>query len=358
MFKINPTKYTGVTVMPSEIAEKHLILASGNQLKVIVYAFSRAGGTFGIPEISRATGISEEETEDALIYWKELGFILPEEASPVFDSAQSATEIKAEITAAPSVPAASAPVKREKVPHHNPSRLTYDQILSRMDESENVRILLNEAQMRLGRTIGTGDMSSLVLLHDYYGLPVEVILSICEYAAQKGKSANMNYIYKIGADWSSREIDTLERADEELKAIERVNSLWAEFAAAAGLPSGKPTTQQEKYLSQWTSEWGFSVPMLALAYEEMRDNTEKTSFPYMHKVLSAWHGKGIKTPEAAAKEKEDFKAEKDRKLLENAGGKKKNEKTAPTPDPDASYDIQRAEQRARTSVPKFRKRDR
>jgi len=353
MFKINPTKYTGVTVMPAEIAEKHLILASGSQLKVIVYAFSRAGGCFSIPEISRATGISEEEAEDALTYWQELGFILPEEKSAEFaDTASvSAPEISSE-------PAVKTPPKREKLPSHNPSRLTYDQILARMDESENVRILLNEAQMRLGRTVGTGDMSSLVLLHDYYGLPVEVILSICEFAAQKGKSSNMNYIYKIGADWSSREIDTLERADEELKAIERVNSLWAEFSAAVKLPSSKPTTQQEKYLSQWTAEWGFSVPMLALAFEEMRNNTDKTSFPYMHKVLSAWHTKGIKTQEAAYKEKEDFKASQERKLLEKASGKKKTEKASPVPDPNASYDIQRAEQRAKAAVPKFKKRDR
>jgi DNA replication protein DnaD len=354
MYKINPSKYTGVTVMPAEIAEKHLILASGNQLKVIIYAFSRAGGCFSIPEISRATGVSEEETEDALTYWKELGFILTAEESADFgnNTASSVTEAK---TAAPSV---SVPQKKEKVPHHNPSRLTYDQILARMDESENVRILLNEAQLRLGRTIGTGDMSSLVLLHDYYGLPVEVILSICEFAAQKGKSSNMNYIYKIGADWSSREIDTLERADEELKSIERANTVWAEFSAAVRLPSSKPTTQQEKYLSQWTSEWGFSVPMLALAFEEMRDNTDRTSFPYMHKVLSSWHTKGIKTPEAVAKEKEEFKAEKDRKILEKSSAKNKAEKAAPVPDPNASYDILRAEQRAKAAVPKFKKRDR
>ena len=44
--------------------------------------------------------------------------------------------------------------------------------------------------MKLGRTIGTGDQSSLILLHDYYGLPIEVILCICEYAGTKGKSAN------------------------------------------------------------------------------------------------------------------------------------------------------------------------
>lgn len=354
MYKINPTKYTGVTVMPSVIAEKHLILASANQLKVIIYAFSQAGGVFDIPEISRATGVSPEETEDALTYWKELGFILSENDTAVFRNSENSA-VPPEKTEETAV---TVPPKREKIPHHNPTRLTYDQILARMEESENVRILLNEAQMRLGRTIGTGDMSSLVLLHDYYGLPVEVILSICEFAAQKGKSSNMNYIYKIGADWSSREIDTLERADEELKAIERVNSLWAEFSAAVNLPSSKPTTQQEKYLSQWTSEWGFSVKMLALAFEEMRDNTDKISFPYMHKVLSSWHTKGIKTPEAVTEEKESFKAEKDRKILEKASAKKKTEKSAPVPDPDASYDILRAEQRAKAAVPKLKKRDR
>lgn len=353
MFKINPTKYTGVTVMPSDIAEKHLILASASQLKVIIYAFSQSGGLFDLPSVARATGVSEEETEDALTYWRELGFILPAEEAPVFtaEASQSAS-VRAEESAA------VIPPKKEKVPHHNPSRLTYDQILARMDESESVRILLNEAQMRLGRTIGTGDMNSLVLLHDYYGLPVEVILSICEFAAQKGKSSNMNYIYKVGTDWSSREIDTLERADEELKAIERANSVWSEFSAAVSLPVSKPTTAQEKYLSQWTEEWGFSVPMLTLAFEEMRDNTEKISFPYMHKVLSSWHTKGIKTPDAAAEDKEKFKAEKDRQLLEKASGKKKTEKASPEPDPNASYDIKRAEERAKAAVPKLRKRDR
>ncbi len=354
MYKINPAKYTGVTVLPSEIAEKHLILASASQLKVIIYVFSQAGGMFDISDISRATGVSYEETEDALTYWKELGFVLPENENARLETEEK-TDIKAEITEEKS---ASSIQKKCKVPHNNPTRLTYNQILARIDESDNVRILLNEAQMRLGRTIGTGDMSSLVLLHDYYGLPVEVILSICEFAAQKGKSSNMNYIYKIGADWSSREIDTLERADEELKSIEKINSVWSEFSKQVKLPSSKPTTQQEKYLSQWTSEWGFSVTMLVLAFEEMADNTDRTSFPYMHKVLSAWHQKGIKTPEAVTEEKEAFKAEKDRKILDKNSAKKKQDNNAPVPDPNASYDILRAEQRAKAAVPKLKKRER
>ena len=39
-YKINPAAYTGVTVLPSVIAEQHLKLAGPAQLKVILYAFS------------------------------------------------------------------------------------------------------------------------------------------------------------------------------------------------------------------------------------------------------------------------------------------------------------------------------
>ena len=168
----------------------------------------------------------------------------------------------------------------------------------------------------------------------------------------------MNYIYKIGVDWSQREIDTLERADEELKSIEKVNTTWTAFAAQVRLPSSHPTSSQEKYLSQWTNEWGFSVNMLALAFSEMSENTDKISFPYIHKVLAAWYKKGIKTPEAVEEEKIRFRKEQDEKLLNNQKKNQKQEKSALTPDPNASYDILRAEQRARQQVPKLKKRER
>ncbi|MBR3767686.1 MAG: DnaD domain protein [Clostridia bacterium] len=349
MYKINPAKYTGVTVLPSEIAEKHLILASASQLKVIIYAFSKSGDFFDAETVSKGTGISLEEVNDALSYWKDTGFVLYENEEIKFTETSSETQEKA----APEKK--EEPKKRETIPLNNPSRLKYDEICTRIGESEEIRILLNEAQLKLGRTIGTGDQSSLILLHDYYGLPVEVILCICEYAGTKGKSTNMNYIYKIGVDWSQREIDTIDAADEELKSIQNVNAVWAEFSAAVSLKSSAPTTSQEKYISQWVNEWNFTIPMLVLAYEEMVTHTEKLSFSYMHKILSDWHKKGINTPEKAEEEKTKFIHEKEQKALERASGRKKQ--TEIKPDPNASYDIKRAEERARTSVPKVKKRE-
>lgn len=353
MYKINPSKYTGVTVLPSEIAEKHLILSSASQLKVIIYAFSNSGGLFDAEACAEATGIGIEEVKDALSYWKDMGFILFEEDNIVFEQKIENAPEKTEVHI--SLPN-NTPEKKSKIPANNPSKLTYNEICTRIDESEEIRVLLNEAQMRLGRTVGTGDQSSLILLHDYYGLPVEVILTICEYARTKGKSTNTNYIYKIGVDWSQREIDTIDRADEELKNIEKINGVWAEFCISAGIKDSRPTSAQEKYLSQWSDEWKFTVPMLVLAYEEMKTHTEKTSYSYMHKVLSSWHTKGISTPEKVVEEQEKFMREKEKKAYEKTVSKKEKDKDI-KPDPTASYDIERAEMRAKTSVPKVRKRE-
>lgn len=355
MFKINPAKYNGVTVLPAEIAEKHLILSSASQLKVIIFAFSCSGKLFNAEECSKATGISTEEVNDALSYWKDMGFILLCDESPVIEpenKTENKTEADTENNTLPERKAAPP----SKVPANNPVKLTYNEISIRTDESADIRFLLNEAQMKLGRTIGTGDQSSLILLHDYYGLPVEVILTICEYARSKGKSANTNYIYKIGVDWSQREIDTIDRADEELKNIEKVNGLWAEFCACAGIRDSRPTSAQEKYLSQWSDEWKFTIPMLVLAFEEMKTHTEKISYSYMHRVLSSWHNKGIDTPEKVVEDQEKFMREKDRKAYEKTLSKKDKNKEV-KPDPTASYDIERAEMRARTSVPKVVKRE-
>ena len=351
MYKINPLKYTGVTVLPSEIAERHLKLSSEAQLKVIISAFSKANGLFDINDISESTGVPPEEVKDALSYWQDTGFILySDETITLTDknTAEEKTATEEEIK--------PKQTKSNSLPANNPAKLKYDEICIRIGESEEIRILLNEAQLKLGRTIGTGDQSSLILLHDYYGLPIEVILCICEYAGTKGKSTNMNYIYKIGVDWSQREIDNIEAADEELKRIEKTNSVWAIFCKEADIKNKAPNSSQEKYVSQWINEWNFTVAMLMLAYEEMITHTGKFSFSYMHKILSSWYKKGINTPEKAEEEKQNFIRENERKALER-NNSKKNTKEELKPDPNTSYDLLRAEEIARKSVPKVKKRE-
>lgn len=354
MYKINPTKYTGVTVLPSQIAEKHLKLTSEAQLKVIIYAFSKSNGIIDISDISENTGISAEEAKDALSYWIDSGFILYADEEIIIETDKE--NDKADISSPPEVKLPVSSKKNNGIPENNPVKLKYDEICTRIGESEEIRILLNEAQLRLGRTIGTGDQSSLILLHDYYGLPIEVILCICEYAGTKGKSTNMNYIYKIGVDWSQREIDNIEAADEELKRIEKTNAAWVKFCNEIGIQNKKPNSSQEKYVSQWINEWNFTTSMLIIAYEEMITHTGKFSFSYMHKILSSWHQKGISTPQRAEEEKQKFIRENEKRALEKSNAHKAH-KPDIAPKADTSYDLLRAEKIAKNSVPEVKKRE-
>ena len=344
-YRIDPTAYTGVTVLPSAITEQHLKLAGLAQLKVILYAFSDPARELTPENAAEHTGVSPEDAADALEYWRGKGLLRTCGEPPAL-SAEPAAEAVAPAPEAPARVFAAA----------KPTRLRRDEIAARIAESQEVGILFTEAQARLGRTIGDGDQSSLLLLHDYYGLPVEVILAICEYARTHGKSNNMSYIYTVGLDWSKREIDTLERADEELRHLESIHSRWGEFCAATGMRAGKPTASQAKYFGIWLDEWHFPMSVIALAYEEMRKNTDKVSFPYINKVLASWHMNGVKTPEAVADEQKRFNEKKEQAAAEKAKGYSAKTKPAENYAQPASYDIARAEQKAKTSVPKLVKK--
>ena len=99
--------------------------------------------------------------------------------------------------------------------------------------------------------------------------------------------------------------------------------------------------------------------MLALAYEETLKNTGKASFPYMHKILSAWRSEGINTPEKAAEREKRFREESlAAAAKKRPAGKPAAGAPAPSADEGApSYDIDRAEQRMNTTVPKLKKKE-
>ena len=347
MIRISPSIYTGVTVLPSVIAEKHLIMAGLSQLKTIIYIFNSPSAEINAADIAAACGMKEGEVSDALEYWISCGVLTDKVEEKTADTVQTEAVEKV-----------SEPVVEEKkVIDAKPTRYTREMIVARVNESPEAATLLYEAQMKLGRTIGPSDQSSLLLLMDYYGLPLEIILTICEYAKTCGKSNNMNYIYTIGVDWSKREIDTIERADEELKQIEQANNAWNEFCALTGIKASRPTVAQTENLRIWIHEWHFPMSVIVLAYEENIKNTGKLSFAYINKVLGNWHKKGIQTPDDVTKEQAAFREKQEKAAAERASNKY-NANIKPKDDGDStSYDIERAANKAKTQVPTLKKRE-
>ena len=282
-YKVNPTLFSAVFMVPSQIVDQHIKLAGGQQLKVCSGLSRHAGRRFDMEMCrdlnfqSRCAGLSS---------------ILGRDRYTVSDGNTKARIcFCAHQTGEKEEPA----TQKKELPDIVPSRPTAAEIAQRAEESADIKFLLLETQNKLGRTIGYDGQCTLLMMHDTYGIPVEVILMIIEYAVSIGKSS-FHYIASIGKDWGEREIDTIEKADEQISRLNSVNRVWASFAAMAGLSNSRPTQAQTKYIITWNREWGFSPEMIFLAYEQMAEHCQKMSFPYMNKVLESWHTNGIKTP--------------------------------------------------------------
>lgn len=313
-FMVNPLKWNNSFAVPSEVVDKHIRLAGSVQLKVLLWMMRHSAEEKNMDEMSKDLGVSVADCSDALTFWSEMGLLVAEDKT-------FAPEKVAE-----KVPEPVAEIKKQEtkriLPEIEAIKPTAQQIAARGDESEEIRFLFNEAQMRLGKTIGHDGQAVLLMMHDSYGLPVEVIVTIIEYCVSVGKTST-SYIAKIGKDWGEREIDSLEKADEVINELKASDEMWGEFRLRTGVSTPRPTTAQMKYLNRWKNEYGFTMDMIFLAYEETANNIQKMSFQYMDRILKNWFENGLRTPADVAKAKKERSAASQQTVVKSENKHKK-----------------------------------
>ncbi len=286
-YSVNPSVFKSIFAVPTDIVDKHIRLANGDQLKVLLWILRNSTDNPDIEKMCKALKIDSSDAADYLQYWVLTG-VLSENGQTIIPVPE--VEVKKDEC-----------VKEEKkheIPVLSvvPSKPSSREILERIEESPEIGHLFNEAQQMLGKTIGYDGQCTLLLLHDHYGLPTEVLFMMIDYCVSIGKS-NYAYLEAVGKDWGTREIDTLDKAAEQIAILKKSNAVWKEFAQNAGITNPRPTVKQTEYLRRWSSEWKFSISMILLAYEEMANHTSKLSMAYIDKILMNWHEKGYKKPE-------------------------------------------------------------
>lgn len=326
-FKINPNVYTNMFALPVSIVDEHIRMAGTLQLRVLLWLFRHAAELpASSSTISKSLGIDKAEVEDAVEYWNEKGIILFSDEEPVFTKKEDThTENDEQPLIIKKLPSAEPEKKVETITVNPP---THEEFVKRCAESKDIREMLLITEQRLGNTLSFNMQTTLLMLHDDYGLPVEVIMLAVEYAVSRNKPTS-KFISNIGRLWCEKEIDTIDKAMEYIETQGAVEKYWADFREATGVKNPSPTKAQREYLHAWINVMHFSMEMILLAYEEMANNTDKFSFPYMNKILVNWEKENIRTPFDAAR------AKKERSEKYASGKKSKNESETPEP----SYDL-------------------
>ena len=331
-FQINPVSYKKVIAVPSVIVEENIRLASSTQLKVILYFLSHSDDSdLNTEKIATELFISTEDVRDALIFWCERGVLTNGTTASPAQTAQP--QVQETVVTIEKTPIVSEEIKLEKKVSDLPiSRPSHEQVAARLQECEGFRELFAEAQLTLGKTIGYDGQSVLIMMHDSYGLPFEVILMAVEYAVSQ-KKTGFSTIAKIGRMWHELEIDTLEGAMQYIEEHNIINETWNKLRALTDITNRTPTEKQRKYLVAWLKEYGYSVDIIYCAYEESVDHTGKMSMPYMDKVITGWHKNGVKTVGDIQREKAKWEASR------QTPAKPDTKKQPATQKKAASYDL-------------------
>lgn len=329
-YKINPLAFTGIFAVPDVVVDENLRLASAIHLKTLLYMLRHSARTdVTVSEISKAICYDEAEVCDALIFWEQRGLVVKNGSLPVSpvtaESFQNEPTVKAPVKAP--VNTVTETKRVEEIPVVKPN---LEQVAARLQESEELRLLFAEAQNILGKTVGYDGQSTLIMMHDSYGLPVEVILMAIEYNKAKGKTGFAS-ISKTGREWSELEIDSIEAAVEYIEAHNIVDETWHKLMSMTEFTNRNPTQKQKRFLTAWTKEYGYNADMIYFAYEESIDRTGKANFEYMDKVMSNWHKNGVRTPQDIQREKIKWQQQKSKQSAsKNATKKSPGERREPT----------------------------
>lgn len=280
-YSVNPSALGSMLAIPSVVAEKHLKLASGNQLRVLLAFFKFMSGDDYIEKISEVTSLKAAEIIDCLDYWTDCSVLVTDSKSRQISDAENESEKSA---------------AKSRSVHTVSGKPTREEAVSRASGDEQLRFLFDEVQKKLSKQITVAQMSTLIWLHDTHGLPVEVILMAVEYSVSEGKP-NFSYIEKVCVDWAENDVCDVAAAEKRLNQLYLTKSAWKFVRSAFGIEDRRPSKKENEYSDKWVNSFGFTKSMLKAAYDICIDSTGKMSFPYINKILEKWHKDGVKRVE-------------------------------------------------------------
>ncbi len=326
-YKLDLGAWNSVFAVPCNIVDEHLRLAGAAQLKVILWVLRHAGEAFSVEDIASELYMSPADVRDSMLYWKETGVVCDNEGVLKPQKSDETESVPLPETAYEPVKTAEPAPKPDE---HKPSRVLsrpekpdIKYLTERMNADEGVMYLMQTADEIFGRPTSNNEKETLLLIHEYDGLPVEVMIMLLQYASGIGKT-NIRYIEKLAITWSDEDITTLERAEEKIRVLTSGRNAAGKILKLFGLDSRAPTEKETRLADKWLNQWNFDTDVIKFAYEICVDSKGKYISGYVDSVLSRWNNSGITTLEQAKADQQ--------------GGRKTNRKK-----PAATYDIDKYE---------------
>lgn len=323
MFKIAPKVYSSMFSLPTEIADKGLKFASGEQLKVIIAIFRNPDNNQ--EQIAKVTNLSIATVDECVEYWVDCGIL-------TLENAEEAVKTEKQINANEKVK-----VPLPEIHFTNPTQAEIERVLKK---NGSVKRLFNEAQEILGRTLGFAMQSTIYSVVFRYNIKPDVTNCLLHFAKSIDATGHSD-ILKIAKFWAENGITTLSAADEYITETEKAIELYKELAKRTNNDAAVPSFAVLEMMGEWL-RWGFEIDAIEKAFNIMKEEKRTgrliwTNMRHINGVLKKWRGAGMLSVEDIEKGTKQFQTKSSKKNIVK----------------ETSFDVKKAEEKSKSNRKDF-----
>ncbi len=317
MFEISPKVYSSMFSLPTEIADRGLKFASGEQLKVIIAIFRNPQIT--VEEITKVTNLSLGTVNECVEYWVSNGILKdsqPERVIKTESQVQKTEKVKMPLP---------------EIHFTNPTQAEIEKILKK---NGSMKRLFLEAQEILGKTLGYSMQCTIYSIVNRYGITPDVANCLL-YFAKSIDNTSQNDILKIAKYWAENGITDMQSADDYIQETERALKVFRELAVRTNNDTSAPTFAVMEIFCEWI-RWGYTIDEIEKAFDIMKAEKQTgrlvwNNIAHMNGTIKNWRKQGMQTLE---------EIEKGTKKFQSKSQKTKQEK-------ETSFDVERAQEMAK-----------
>ena len=189
---------------------------------------------------------------------------------------------------------------KPKAAIEEPRQYTEDEVKNELMAGSDFSVVVDETQRRLGKILSPDELLRLFGIYENLRLPPEVILQLITHCINEsrvtgdGRAPSIRYIEKAAYTWEREGVDTLDKAEEYLKALEARKSARGKIKRALEIKDREFSATEKRYVDGWI-QMGFEPEAIAIAYDRTVLKTGKLSWAYIDSIIKNWHSKGLYT---------------------------------------------------------------
>lgn len=273
------------TSIPDAFFTEYFSQAPSDAIKVYLYLFflSKYSKDIRINDLSKKLNLPLKTIQDSIKYWEGLGIIIRKNSGYEFVNLQE--------------------LELHKL--YNPKvSLSADELQAVADNKYRAQAIENINSEFFQGVMSPSWYGDIDLWFSKYGFDEEVMIALFRYCFERS-ALHPKYIQTVAEAWSKSNIKTYADLDKYYERQDKLFKIQKSVTKKLGL-SRQLSIYESGYIEKWVCDYNFDLAIIEIA---LKKTTSKANpnFDYLDKLLSDWHEKELKTPEAVQKYLQDQK---------------------------------------------------